>query len=339
MTRIATRSGWKPMLVLTTVMPPASGVRLGYTRVQASWSIDRAIVFVVDMVSGVWKLDVHGALIHMPGPGFHWMTLDADDRFGTIQLPSGSGGDIARIGAHPTLPDGCLSSALDVHWTVRPISVRSPWRAAVPLQVMRAFLPTARHVTPANFNRLPALAGPLRDLNGRAGIRRARCYAGRPARFAGRKNRGVSTAHHRRGRDGGKGPDRSCAGWTSIPSWESSTWRPRGCRGRVKVTRAGQMRFASSRCSRMSLNQPCGRSTRIRDGVTRPVDRRDPDAPNASDHLGRLERWRSSLDGSTAVRGMALILWLVLAVAVVMARSTMAATIKHLQTLSVSLLR
>jgi len=38
-------------------------------------------IYFVDMVSGVWKLDTHGALTHRPGPAFHWMTLDATDRF------------------------------------------------------------------------------------------------------------------------------------------------------------------------------------------------------------------------------------------------------------------
>jgi hypothetical protein len=66
--------------------------------------VDRAgNVYFVDMVSGVWKLDARGGLTHLPGPAFHWMTLDADDRFRATRLPSGSGGDIARIGARPTL--------------------------------------------------------------------------------------------------------------------------------------------------------------------------------------------------------------------------------------------
>ena len=28
-------------------------------------------IYFVDMVSGVWRLDAHGALTHMPGPAFH----------------------------------------------------------------------------------------------------------------------------------------------------------------------------------------------------------------------------------------------------------------------------
>jgi streptogramin lyase len=60
-------------------------------------------VYFVDMVSGVWKLDARGALTHLPGPAFHWMALDAGDRFRASKLPSGSSWELARIGTHPTL--------------------------------------------------------------------------------------------------------------------------------------------------------------------------------------------------------------------------------------------
>src|SRR5688572_21837966 len=64
-------------------------------------------VYFVDMVSGVWKVDTRGVLTHLPGPAFHWMTLDADDRSGAARLPSGSSGDVARI---PTLRSLLLAS-------------------------------------------------------------------------------------------------------------------------------------------------------------------------------------------------------------------------------------
>jgi hypothetical protein len=34
---------------------------------------------------------------------FHWMTIDPDDCFSTLRLPSGARGDITRVGANPTL--------------------------------------------------------------------------------------------------------------------------------------------------------------------------------------------------------------------------------------------
>jgi hypothetical protein len=81
------------LLSTTLVAPPGTGIvvdRLGQ-------------VYFVDMVSGVWKLDAHGALTHMPGPAFHWMTADESNRFGGVALPSGPAGDVARIGISPTL--------------------------------------------------------------------------------------------------------------------------------------------------------------------------------------------------------------------------------------------
>lgn len=60
-------------------------------------------VYFVDTGSGLWKVDTRGVLVRITAPRFHWMTLDADDRFASARLPSGSAGDITRIGAAPTL--------------------------------------------------------------------------------------------------------------------------------------------------------------------------------------------------------------------------------------------
>jgi len=120
-------------------------------------------VYFVDMVSGVWKLDVHGALTHLPGPAFHWMTLDADDRFGAVRLPSGAGGDIARIGASPTL---LLGSDVPLAIGQDGNLYYPSHEAGTPLQVLR-FLPTGQR---SILGSLPAATprGPLRDLNGLA---------------------------------------------------------------------------------------------------------------------------------------------------------------------------
>lgn len=63
----------------------------------------RGEVYFLDTGSGVWKIDVQGKLTHLPGPRFHWMTLDADDCFSTAHLPTGARGDIIRVGTSPTL--------------------------------------------------------------------------------------------------------------------------------------------------------------------------------------------------------------------------------------------
>jgi len=51
----------------------------------------------------VWKLDSRGTLTRVPGPAFHWMTMDANGRFANARLPSGPGWEMAQAGANPTL--------------------------------------------------------------------------------------------------------------------------------------------------------------------------------------------------------------------------------------------
>src|SRR3989442_12148784 len=63
----------------------------------------RGEIYFVDTGSGVWKIDLHGKLTHLSGPMFHWMTIDSDDRFTTVHLPTGARGDITRVGTTPTL--------------------------------------------------------------------------------------------------------------------------------------------------------------------------------------------------------------------------------------------
>jgi hypothetical protein len=60
-------------------------------------------IYFLDTGEGVWKLDTHGALTKLPGPKFHWMAIDPDNRFAKTSMPSGSGWEIARTGPSPTL--------------------------------------------------------------------------------------------------------------------------------------------------------------------------------------------------------------------------------------------
>jgi hypothetical protein len=60
-------------------------------------------VYFVDTGSGLWKIDTRGVLVKITAPRFHWMTLDANDRFANARLASGPAGEITRIGAAPTL--------------------------------------------------------------------------------------------------------------------------------------------------------------------------------------------------------------------------------------------
>ena len=60
-------------------------------------------VYFVDTGSGLWKIDSQGKLIRIPAQRFHWMTLDADDRFANVRLPSVSGGEVERVGSDGNL--------------------------------------------------------------------------------------------------------------------------------------------------------------------------------------------------------------------------------------------
>lgn len=93
------RSRWASAVLLAGLVPtpvvahPGSGI-----------VVDRqGQVYFLDTGSGLWKIDTHGALTRIAPQRFHWLALDADDRFRSAQLPSGAGGDITRVGSTPTL--------------------------------------------------------------------------------------------------------------------------------------------------------------------------------------------------------------------------------------------
>jgi DNA-binding beta-propeller fold protein YncE len=60
-------------------------------------------IFFLDTGSGVWKIDTRGRLTHLSRTLFHWMAIDANNRFANSQLPSGSRGEILKVGADPTV--------------------------------------------------------------------------------------------------------------------------------------------------------------------------------------------------------------------------------------------
>ena len=63
----------------------------------------RGQVYFVDTGSGLWKIDDQGKITKLPGPAFHWMALDENDRFATARMPSGGNWEIARSGSAPTV--------------------------------------------------------------------------------------------------------------------------------------------------------------------------------------------------------------------------------------------
>lgn len=142
------------LLPASVVAHPGSGI-----------AVDRlGQIYFVDMVSGIWKIDTHGALTHIPGPGFHWMTLDAGNRFSGARLPSGAGGQVVRIGADPTV---ILASSYPV--TIgRDGNLYFPTHDVGDPTQMLKMLPSGKTSLVAS---LPATSAgvPIRDLNGLAG--------------------------------------------------------------------------------------------------------------------------------------------------------------------------
>src|SRR2546425_4878036 len=120
-------------------------------------------IYFVDTGSGVWKIDTHGTLIQIPGPRFHWMTMDADERLRDVRLPSGSDWEITRVNAKPTL---MLASDFPIAMG-RDGSLYYPSHGGVvPLEILQ-LMPSGRTSVLA---RLPATTAerPLRGLNGLA---------------------------------------------------------------------------------------------------------------------------------------------------------------------------
>ena len=120
-------------------------------------------VYFVDMVSGIWRIDVHGTLIHIPGPAFHWMTLDAGGRFSRTRLPSGSGGEVVRIGVDPTV---ILASSYPIAFGKDDNLYFPSHGIGAPVQLLK-MLPSGQTSIVASFPATTA-GTPLRDLNGLA---------------------------------------------------------------------------------------------------------------------------------------------------------------------------
>jgi|SRR5687768_4704994 len=70
----------------------------------AGIAVDRlGQVYFLDTGSGLWKIDAQGGLTHLSGALFHWLALDENNRFANTQLPSGTLGEILRVGTNPTV--------------------------------------------------------------------------------------------------------------------------------------------------------------------------------------------------------------------------------------------
>jgi DNA-binding beta-propeller fold protein YncE len=81
------------LLSIPALAHPGSGI-----------AVDRfGQVYFLDTGAGLWKIDASGKLALVSGTKFHWLALDANDRFASAQLPSASDWEILKVGANPTL--------------------------------------------------------------------------------------------------------------------------------------------------------------------------------------------------------------------------------------------
>ena len=70
----------------------------------AGIAVDRlGQVYFLDTGSGLWKIDGRGGLTRLSRTLFHWLAIDANERFASSHLPSGASGEILRVGTNPAL--------------------------------------------------------------------------------------------------------------------------------------------------------------------------------------------------------------------------------------------
>jgi SMP-30/Gluconolactonase/LRE-like region len=60
-------------------------------------------VYFLDTGSGLWKIDNKGSLTWLSKTKFHWLAIDANNRFASSRMPSGAFGEILSVGTDPAL--------------------------------------------------------------------------------------------------------------------------------------------------------------------------------------------------------------------------------------------
>src|SRR5918911_3613495 len=63
----------------------------------------RGVVYFIDTVAGIWRIEPDGTLVKHGGPNFHWLALDEKGSFTSGRLPSIAPGELAAVGTGPTL--------------------------------------------------------------------------------------------------------------------------------------------------------------------------------------------------------------------------------------------
>ena len=93
--RIVTLFTALPLLILglffSITAHPGSGI-----------AVDRhGQIYFLDTGSGRWKIDTRGGLTHLSGVLSHWLAIDENSRFAGTRLPTGSLGEISKVGIRP----------------------------------------------------------------------------------------------------------------------------------------------------------------------------------------------------------------------------------------------
>ncbi len=230
-----TRRRWMPLLIIAACLVPTALLAHPGSGIVVD---RRGEVYFVDMVSGVWKLDGNGALSHMPGPAFHWMTADESNRFSAVTLPSGPGGDFARIGVSPTL---LLASDFPIALAPDGDLYFPSHLAGTPLQILK-LSPTGAQSVLAN---LSETAPQLRDVNGIAAGPDGSVFYTEDAAIrridrTGRVSTVVSTVRCP-SRTAARAADRPLLRGLAVDASGTSYVAATGCGAVLKVTAAGQV--------------------------------------------------------------------------------------------------
>lgn len=86
-------------LALVLVVLPASIM----AHTGSGITVDRlGQIYFLDTGSGLWRIDTRGRLTHLSRVLSHWLAVDEESRFARSTLPTGSLGEISKVGNSPT---------------------------------------------------------------------------------------------------------------------------------------------------------------------------------------------------------------------------------------------
>jgi DNA-binding beta-propeller fold protein YncE len=86
-------------IVLVALLPTSISAHTG-----SGIAVDRlGQVYFLDTGSGLWRIDTKGTLTHLSRVLNHWLAVDEESGFASTTLPTGSLGEISKVGSRPTI--------------------------------------------------------------------------------------------------------------------------------------------------------------------------------------------------------------------------------------------